>query len=269
MQHEKPSLLDLFENHRGKVSDKWSSYLPIYARSFERFRDRATRILEIGIQNGGSLEIYRKYFDQGSTIVGCDINPRCQKLKYPPDIHFVFGNCCEATTREKITLISPRFDIIIDDGSHRSSDIIQTFLMYFPLLEEGGAFIIEDLHASYWQDWEGGLFYTLSSMSFFKLLADVINAEHWGNGKTPEDLICNEFSEYQDLVHSAQLRNIFSVQFFNSICVVEKCSSANAPLLGRRVITGQQAEVESEVLTLNGSKPMRPDQSSNPFSVFV
>jgi len=32
--------------------------------------------------------------------------------------------------------------------------------MYFPTLEQGSIFIIEDLHASYWHDWEGGLFYT-------------------------------------------------------------------------------------------------------------
>jgi hypothetical protein len=47
--------------------------------------------------------------------------------------------------------------LVIDDGSHKSGDIIRSFLLFFPQLNPGGIFIIEDLHASYWAGWEGGL----------------------------------------------------------------------------------------------------------------
>lgn len=263
------SLHDLYAAHRGKVSDKWSSYLEVYSRVFERFRHSPVRLLEIGIQNGGSLEIYRKYFPTGSVFTGCDINPKCSRLSYGDGIHFVLGDCCAASTRESIAAISSRYDIIIDDGSHRSSDIIKAFLTYFPKLENGGVFLIEDLHASYWQSWEGGLFYTLSSMSFFKLLADAINSEHWGNGKSVDDLFCNEFADYASLVPQAGLREVFSVQFFNSICVVEKCGPATPAGLGRRIVTGTEAAVAPEVLGLNGSNPARVDQRLNPYAQFV
>ena len=268
MRPDQPSLEELYHSHRGKVSDKWSSYLPVYERSFERFRRSPVRLLEVGIQNGGSLEIYQAYLPEGSLIVGCDINPKCQTLQYDRNVHVVVGDCGATSTQDAVTAISPRFDIIIDDGSHRSSDIIRTFLMYFPLLEEGGIFIIEDLHASYWKDWEGGLFYTLSSMAFFKLLADTINCEHWGNGKTAVDLMSHEFADYAQLIPAADLKNVFSVQFFNSVCVVEKCSSSRPAGLGRRIVTGVDASVFPG-LARNGSAPIVKDERHNPYSVFV
>lgn len=44
----RPSLVELYRKHAGKVSDKWISYLHIYEKIFEEFRDRRINILEIG-----------------------------------------------------------------------------------------------------------------------------------------------------------------------------------------------------------------------------
>jgi len=46
-----------------------------------------------------------------------------------------------------VTEISP--DFVIDDGSHRYSDIMSTFIFLYPLLKKGAYYFIEDLHASY------------------------------------------------------------------------------------------------------------------------
>jgi hypothetical protein len=268
MNLEQRSLEDIFHSHRGKVSDKWSSYLPIYDRSFERFRRSPVRLLEIGIQNGGSLEVYQAYFLQGSLLVGCDIDAKCQALQYDGNVHVAVGDCCATSTRDAVAAISPRYDIIIDDGSHRSSDIIRAFLMYFPMLEQGGIFIIEDLHASYWHDWEGGLFYTLSSMAFLKLLADIINCEHWGNGKTVVDLMQNEFADYAQLFPAADLDSVYSVHFFNSVCIVEKAQASRPVGLGPRAVTGVDASVVPRVAR-NGSSPITSYESHNPYSILV
>ena len=61
------SLFELYREHQGKVSDKWSIYLSEYDRLFSSYRDRPVRMLEIGIQNGGSLEIWSKYFPERSS----------------------------------------------------------------------------------------------------------------------------------------------------------------------------------------------------------
>ena len=62
----KKSLWKIYHDHQDKVSDKWSLYLTEYERIFADFQDKPISIFEIGIQNGGSLEIYGKYFSNYS-----------------------------------------------------------------------------------------------------------------------------------------------------------------------------------------------------------
>ena len=165
----KKTLQQIYAEHHGKVSDKWAIYLAEYERLLAEYRDAPVRLLEIGIQNGGSLDIWSKYFPHANKLVGCDINPDCSSLSYEDArIAVVIGDATAAETREAILGHSPSYDIVIDDGSHRSSDIINTFAQYFRHLEDGGIYIAEDLHCSYWQEFEGGLFDPFSSIAFFK-----------------------------------------------------------------------------------------------------
>ena len=142
-------LHQLYAEHAGKVSDKWSLYLTEYDRLFDDCRDKPIRLLEIGIQNGGSLEIWSKYFSNATALIGCDINPDCGRLSYDdPRVAVVIGDANAPDVCEQVFQRSPQFDIIIDDGSHLSSDIIKSFALYFPRVVEGGIFIAEDLHCS-------------------------------------------------------------------------------------------------------------------------
>jgi hypothetical protein len=75
-------LIKTFENHKGKYSDKWSSYLEIYWHLFSPIRESESDILEIGIQNGGSLEIWAKFFPNSKKIMGFDIHPKCRNLEF-------------------------------------------------------------------------------------------------------------------------------------------------------------------------------------------
>ena len=143
------NLIELYAEHKGKVSDKWSLYLEIYDRIFKDMREDALALLEIGIQNGGSLEIWARFFPLANSIIGCDINSKCLNLKYlEQNIKLVVGDANELATRQAILSISNAFDIVIDDGSHRSSDIIKSFCLYFPSINPSGLFIAEDLHCS-------------------------------------------------------------------------------------------------------------------------
>ncbi|MGI9263102.1 MAG: class I SAM-dependent methyltransferase, partial [Woeseiaceae bacterium] len=56
---------------------KWHHYFDIYARHFERFRDRPIRMLEIGVFRGGSLRMWKDYSHPDSTIVGIDVDESC------------------------------------------------------------------------------------------------------------------------------------------------------------------------------------------------
>src|SRR5690606_9352585 len=74
------TIAELYETHDGNVSDKWTSYFAFYERAFSPIRNKPVRLLEVGIQNGGSLEIWGKYFSNAQKLLGCDINPNCRKI---------------------------------------------------------------------------------------------------------------------------------------------------------------------------------------------
>ena len=263
------TLHQLYAEHTGKVSDKWSLYLTEYDRLLDDYRDKPIRLLEIGIQNGGSLEIWSNYFNNATALIGCDINPDCGHLSFDDTrIDTIVGDANASDVRERVLQRSPQFDIIIDDGSHRSSDIIKSFALYFPRIVEGGIFIAEDLHCSYWNQFEGGLFDPCSSISFFKHVADVINHEHWGIPKTRAEILRGFFTKYGCDIDEETLSHVHSVEFINSMCVVHKMSTADNGL-GHRVIAGSIEPVVAGHLKLNGCPYQIKsffEQPNNPFS---
>lgn len=259
------SLIDLYKEHQGKVSDKWFIYLVEYDRIFSDFRMRPVRMLEIGIQNGGSLEIWSKYFPNAQAIIGCDINPGCVKLTYDDArIKVVVGDANTDSAERVIFGHSANFDLIIDDGSHTSSDIVKSFARYFPYLNDGGLFVAEDLHCSYWQEFEGGMYYPYSSLAFFKCLADVVNHEHWGIDKTRSQLFQGFADKFSIDLNEKELAKIHSIEFFNSVCVVRK-HQVGANVLGERLVAGVQELVKTGHHSLTGVS-QAPSQVGNIWS---
>ena len=161
-------LKDLYQNHSGKVSDKWTIYLNEYEDKLSQYQKLPIKFFEIGILNGGSLEIFSKYFLNAELILGCDIDKKCKELHFvEPNIKLVVGDVNNEKIKNEI-IRHAKFDIILDDGSHNSDDIVKTFCNYFNYLKNEGLYIIEDLHCSYWREHRGGLFYPTSSINFFK-----------------------------------------------------------------------------------------------------
>ncbi|MGE0802479.1 MAG: class I SAM-dependent methyltransferase [Lautropia sp.] len=261
-----PTLQALYAAHRGKVSDKWTLYFPTYDAALAPYRHRPVRLLEIGIQNGGSLEIWSRYFADAAWLVGCDINPACTALRYEDRrIRLFVADANRDETRQAILAISREWDIVIDDGSHRSRDIVLTFLGYFSHVAPGGVFIAEDLHCSYWQPWDGGLFDPYSSITFFKLLVDLINHQHWGVARPRADLLRGFAERYGGALDEAQLAQIHSIEFVNSVCIVRKRAAAEN-LLGTRFVAGTEAAVVPSIAGTHGSAPLVYDQSRNPWT---
>lgn len=261
-----PTLADLYASHRGKVSDKWALYLGVYEELFRSYRGSRLRLLEIGIQNGGSLEIWGRYFRNATVLVGCDINVACTQLRYDdPRIHVVVGDANTDESERAIAAHSERFDLIIDDGSHRSSDIIRSFVRYFPKLEQGGIFVVEDLHCSYWQEFEGGLVDPWSSMSFLKRLADVINHEHWGTPYPRAEILRSFENRYGAALDEESLAQICAVEFYNSVCVIRKRAPC-ANELGPRVVVGTDAITATHLMAQHGMRAEAEAQTANAWS---
>lgn len=260
------TLKEFYDEHSGKVSDKWSIYLNEYDRIFSNIRNNPINMLEIGIQNGGSLEIWINYFSDIKTLVGCDINEDCRRLTYDDSrIKVVVGDVNLTETEKLIANYSGNYDLIIDDGSHQSSDIIKTFARYFSHLNKGGIYVVEDLHCSYWQEFQGGLFYPYSSINFFKRLADVISHEHWGIMQPRQELLHGFAKEHDIEFNEDLLAQIHSIEFINSICVIKKLDQIHNQL-GPRIIAGELELVVEGHSEKNNATSIASSQINNYWS---
>lgn len=265
--HTRVPLESLYARHAGKVSDTWSAYLREYDRILSIYRDRAINLLEIGVQNGGSLEIWSEYFHNAKAIVGCDINPACDQLRFDDArVVLICGDANSDESERRIVEHAPWLDIVIDDGSHRSSDIVKSFARYFPRLRDGGVFLVEDLHCSYWSEFEGGLFHPAGAMTFLKRLADVVNHEHWGVPEGRTELLASFSDQYGVTFSEQELARIHAIEFSNSMCVIHKAPAAQNELGARRIV-GKEALVYEAVIALDGQRntDLVP-QTDNPWS---
>lgn len=254
------NLFQIHEEHNGYSSDKWELYLHEYDRIFFNYRQKPISLLEIGIQNGGSLEIWEKYFSRAESIIGCDIDPKCKELRYNQNkIKVITGDATDSKTVHEIFKQTDNFDIIIDDGSHKSSDVIKSFATYFPFLNDNGVYVIEDIHCSYWREYQGGLLFHNSSVSFFKLLCDVINYEHWGVPLFRNEIIDIILKKYDCEIREEVLSQIHSIEFINSMCIVKK-QKTTQNLLGIQCVSGIQEPVLPGRKKLNGSRNSVPQQ---------
>lgn len=260
------NLTALYKEHSGKVSDKWTIYLGEYERLFSEYRSQAINLLEVGVQNGGSLEIWGKYFPNAVNLIGCDINPNCANLSYDDSrVTVLVGDVNSDEIEDQVVDKAPSFDVIIDDGSHTSSDIIKSFSRYFPYLKNGGIFVVEDLHCSYWQEFEGGLFDPLSAISFFKRLTDVVSHEHWGVDKKRSEVLKGFYDKYHIQINDDLLAHVHSIEFINSICVIRK-SKPQKNILGERIVAGMEAEVMPVILEKKNSHNVALAQAGNNWS---
>ncbi len=147
---------DIYFERRGRPVIKWVDYLDLYDRHFSRFRGTSVRLLEIGIQGGGSLELWREYLGSDATIMGIDINPQCLNFVDPPN-KVRIGSQDDPSFLTSVVKEMGEIDIVVDDGSHIGRHQNASLEILFPLLKDGGIYCMEDLHTSYFPgEWEGG-----------------------------------------------------------------------------------------------------------------
>jgi SAM-dependent methyltransferase len=134
-------------------SDKssfWHNYLKIYATYFEP-RDDFRKVLEIGVDRGASLRVWRDWF-RNATIFGLDIKPSCAEIPDlgPERIQIIIGDATKHSVWFDLhRLWDGGFDLIIDDGAHTTEAIGAALEHGWRLLRPGGLYVIEDLHCVY------------------------------------------------------------------------------------------------------------------------
>lgn len=175
-------LEDYFYNKEKKLPvHKWLHYFKIYDRHFKKFIGKNPVILEVGVAQGGSLEMWDYYFDGQCQIYGIDLNPECKDVPEKlgkNNIKVFIGSQDDRNFLKKVKEEIPKIDIIIEDGGHLMNQQIVTYEELYDHLNDDGVYLAEDLHTSYWQEY--GSFYKNpnSFIEYTKNFIDYINAYH-------------------------------------------------------------------------------------------
>jgi hypothetical protein len=166
-----------FYRHQGRVVHKWHHYLPLYDRYFAPFRNRPIRFLEIGVAEGGSLELWRGFFGPQAVIFGIDLNPACAAIDGEHGNHVRIGSQADPEFLRATVAEMGGVDVVLDDGSHFAAHIRASFDVLFPLLAANGLYMIEDLHTAYWANFGGNYHSPGSAIGLLKSLID--DMHHW------------------------------------------------------------------------------------------
>ena len=169
-----PGLAEIFLSNGGRQIYKWLHYFEIYERHLARFRGRAPVMLEIGVLGGGSLQMWKQYFGDGAQIVGLDINPDCKAFE-EDGIEIVIGSQDDEVVLDQL-LERFRFDIVLDDGSHRMDHMNASFTHLYNAISPHGVYMVEDLHCCYFPRFGGGLGVEGSFIETVKTCIDQLHA---------------------------------------------------------------------------------------------
>lgn len=124
---------------------KWLHYFEIYERHLHKFVGREVVLAEIGVQSGGSLDMWRHYFGAGGRIHGIDIDPRGKNFE-SDGVSFHTGDQSDRNFWREFRAQVPGLDILIDDGGHTPEQQRITLEEMLPHLRPGGVFLCEDIH---------------------------------------------------------------------------------------------------------------------------
>ena len=205
---------------------KWWHYFPVYEQILGSLNTRPICFLEIGVYQGGSLEMWRKYLHPESVIVGIDINPGCAAFDRPQErVHVRIGDQSDVSFLQSVVREFGPFDVILDDGSHVCSHMVKTFdHLFLNGLKDDGVYVAEDTHSNFWSG------YRDQAYSFIDLCKDLIDLSHAHYFKN-DDISRFTLGDGRRVGEIAVTRigaQIEEIRFLDSIVVIRR--RANRPL---------------------------------------
>jgi hypothetical protein len=196
-----------FRANQGRLIHKWLHYFEIYDRHFSPYRGKRITIVEFGVSHGGSLQMWKQYFGPRARIVGIDINPTCAGLE-EPQIEVHIGDQADREFLRKLAAEIGDVDVLIEDGGHTMEQQIATFEEFWPSIVDGGVYLVEDLHTSYWAKYGGGV---RREGTFIEYAKNLIDQEHAWHSRDQDALSVNDYT-----------RSIRGMHIYDSIIVFDK-----------------------------------------------
>jgi hypothetical protein len=154
---ERRSMSDIYENYPGPYFfDHWEHYAQPYDFHLEQTlnklpKSKTFRMLEIGVQSGGSVEIWKSYFSSRPLYyVGMDIEENCKRSEdVKRNIFIEIGNQKSSEDLLQICQKHGPFDFVVDDGGHTFEMMKISLDTLFPsdlCMTENSLYVIEDMH---------------------------------------------------------------------------------------------------------------------------
>jgi hypothetical protein len=165
----------------------------------------------------------KRYLGERATVFGVDIDPAsAQAMDHGFAERIFIGDSGNAGFLAEVAKAAAPFDIIIDDGGHQPHQQITAFITLFAALRDGGVYLVEDLHASFWPSHQqatlGINFYDYARGLVDKLSLRHMDPRHLGGRfKLPPDQRGAPLRTPNPIAES-----VFSIAFYDSICVFEK-----------------------------------------------
>jgi cephalosporin hydroxylase len=155
------NLIDIYseycvDSNGWPTTDKGSFHDYLEAYYTEEFAnpERVTSVLEIGVQNGGSLILWHEWFTNAK-IVGIDIMDACLNNykeaslgREFPRIEIIIADGYDKSV--VYTHKDNSYDYIIDDGPHSIESMKIAIELWMPKVKKGGKLIIEDVQSVEW-----------------------------------------------------------------------------------------------------------------------
>jgi hypothetical protein len=198
---------------------KWHHYFEVYERHFGRLRHARPAVLEIGVQGGGSLEMWRDYFGEDARLYGIDSSPGAKRNEDIATKVYI-GDQADRNFLREVRREVGMLDIVIDDGGHRADQQITSFEELYSALSETGVYLVEDTHTALW----GGTYNNrpdgLNILSF--AAARCAQLMEWsGRRENFHQLMTDQNVTLADKV-SEFCRTTKAITFYDSIVVFER-----------------------------------------------
>ncbi len=161
--------------------------------------------MEIGVGEGGSLQLWRSFFGPRSLIIGVDNDPK-RRVDDRPGMCVRIGHQADHSFLGEVIADLGMPDIVIDDGSHHMHDMLESFMYLYPPLGKNGIYVVEDLPTCYWEEYGGGVNEPRTFVNVAKGFIDRLNALHT-RGAVEPNFITDQ---------------TFGISFYDSMVVFEK-----------------------------------------------
>lgn len=129
------------------------NYTELYERLFFPWQNEPIKIFEIGVASGGSLKMWQAYFPK-ARIFAVDILPKSEF-----DSDRVRTLIADQSNRDQlqaaIDIAGGDIHILIDDGGHSMEQQQVSLGFLFKFVAPGGYYVIEDVHTSLPELWQG------------------------------------------------------------------------------------------------------------------